>query len=611
MLKAIQQYLIKPALFLLLLTFIGKSAFLLFNLNQIERESFSQIIKLYTNSFSLDIAVISYILLIPTLAILVQAFIKKVNFVYAFCLVYFTIISILTITINIIDIKLFSYWASKTSAKALQFLNTPSFAIKSAGKFNVLLLGLLIIILGIASYYILKKLIKKVTLDNFKVIPTFLSSLLVIGILILGLRGGLREIPINQSDAYYSSNLVLNVAGVNSLWNFGNVLFQNQNSLKENPYKTMMDSKANEIFNQLYITPKDTTIKLFNLAKPNIILIALEGVNANCIKEFNAENDFMPNLSKIMQEGYTFTNMYSTGMRTDQGLVALLSGFPALPLHTIGAQPEKFQYLPSFSLALKEKGYQNKFFFAGEPEFGSFKAFLIHNGFEKVYGLNDYKKNELTQELGAPDEILFNKFIADMQQPQEPFFSLMLTQTTHEPFDMPFNKDIKDDEQKYINTVKYVDAEIGKWYEQCQEMPWYNNTIFIISSDHGHPHPGNYWYNDKERYHIPFIIFGAPLKEEFKGQRNQQLVNQTDIAYSLSKQFNLKEQNFEFSKDIMNPYSPEFSSFIHIHGNNWIEKNNFCSINYEIKNDFNQSEDACLLKNAAYFQKVFQTYMDY
>ena len=55
------------------------------------------------------------------------------------------------------------------------------------------------------------------------------------GILILGLRGGLREIPINQSDAYFSQNQVLNVAGVNSMWNMGNVFFQNTNNLKTNP----------------------------------------------------------------------------------------------------------------------------------------------------------------------------------------------------------------------------------------------------------------------------------------------------------------------------------------------------------------------------------------
>ncbi|MEZ4979461.1 MAG: hypothetical protein R2772_09200 [Chitinophagales bacterium] len=36
------------------------------------------------------------------------------------------------------------------------------------------------------------------------------------------------------------------------------------------------------------------------------------------------------------------------------------------------------------------------------------------------------------QDLGVPDEYLFEKFSEDMQDAQEPFFSLILSQTTHE-----------------------------------------------------------------------------------------------------------------------------------------------------------------------------------
>lgn len=611
MLKAIKQYLLKPSLFILFITIICKTIFLISNWSLIKNESLTHILQSFKKSFSLDIAVIAYISIIPVLILFFQFIFKQKHIAYQVIIGYYTFISFLTLTINFIDIKLFGYWGSKTSAKALQFLNTPEFALKSAGKTSVFIMLLVIFLLSILFYFLLKKIIKKVSLEIFKNIKSLLFFPILIAFIILGLRGGLREIPINQSDAYYSSNLVLNVAGVNSFWNFGNVIFQNNNSLKNNPYKTMTDGKANEIFSQLYQTKKDTTIQLFNTERPNIVYIALEGVNANCIQEFNANNNYMPNVSKIMTEGYTFKNMYASGMRTDQGLVAVISGFPALPLHTIGAQPEKFQHLPSLSLALKAEGYNNQFFFAGEPEFGSFKAFLIHNGFEKVYGLNDYKKSELTQELGAPDEVLFNRFVKDMQNPKEPFFTLMLTQTTHEPFDMPFNKNVSYEGDKYINTVKYVDEQIGKWYQECKKLAWFDNTIFIISSDHAHLYPEEYWYTDKERYHIPFIIFGKPLKEEFKGKTNNGIFNQTDIAYSLSKQLNLPEQKFEFSKNIMNPYSPQFSSYIHIHGNNWVGVNEFCEVNYAIKNDFNYTNDSCVLRNAAYFQYVFKTYMDY
>jgi phosphoglycerol transferase MdoB-like AlkP superfamily enzyme len=611
MLKITWQYIIKPGLFLILLTQVCKLIFLVQAKHYVVDESALNLLQVFSNSLSLDIAVASYIAIIPLLLILGLLFIKKPILIHRLVSAYYTLVGTALLVINLIDIHLFSYWNSKTSARAISYLNSLGMVISSAGKANVAVLFLLFGGAGIMCFFSFKKIIKKIDLHNQIWWKSSFVIVLNTSCIILGLRGGLREIPINQSDAYFSENLALNIAGVNSLWNLGNVFFQNTNNLTENPYKTMSDEQARQIFQQMYVIDKDTSINLFNIERPNIIFIAMEGVNANCIKEFNANNNYMPYVSDIMKEAYTFTNMYSSGMRTDQGLVSLISGFPALPLHTIGAQPEKFQALPSLSLALKAQGYENTFFFAGEPEFGSFKAFLVHNGFSKIYDLDDYTKAELSQDLGAPDAVLFEKFTHNMKDTKEPFFSLVLTQTTHEPFDMPFNDGINDDAMRYINTVKYLDSVIGKWYQECKKQAWFKNTIFIISSDHAHTFPDRYWYTDKERFHIPFIIFGSPLKAEFKGQVNSQLVNQTDIPFSLALQVNLESQAFEFSKDIMNPYSPKFSSFIHIHGHNLIQGDQQCSVNYELKNDFSKESDTCTLRNAAYFQYVFQQYMSY
>lgn len=614
MLRVVWQYLIKPVLVLLLLFQICKTLFLFSNRQLLEGLSLIEITAVFRHSLSLDLATISYLLLLPLVALLFQSFFKKDEFFHQVIKKYYLLVGIVYITIAFIDIELFSYWSSKLSAKALSFMNTPLMAFKSSGQARVLFLFLIIFVMSYLLYFVFELLMKSSAQLKLLSKGFSLVFFLLAGILILGLRGGFREIPINQSDAYFSDNIILNVAGVNSLWNFGNVLFQNFNTLQENPYKTMSDERAENIFKELYSCEKDTSVSLFTIEHPNIIYIALEGVNANCIRNYNAKNNYMPELSLLMQEGYSFKNIFASGMRTDQGLVSILSGFPALPLNTLGAQPEKFQYLPSLSLAMLEEGYHNNFFFAGEPEFGSFKAFLVHNGFEKVYSFEDFDKENLTQELGAPDEFLFEKFLKDMSQAQEPFFSLMLTQSTHEPFDMPFNEGVKDDAKKYINTVKYVDSLIGAWYESCRKMPWFEETIIIISSDHAHTFPERYWYTDKERYRIPFIVLGGALLDEFRGKENEGLYNQTDIPLSLAKQLKLKEQNFEFSKDINNPYSPQFSSYIHIHGHNWLRNESFCSVDYNLKHDFgslSDEEDKCTLENAAYFQYVFKQYMDY
>ena len=45
MLKAVKQYLLKPGLFILLITFICKSAFLIFNVKQIKNENWNHILE--------------------------------------------------------------------------------------------------------------------------------------------------------------------------------------------------------------------------------------------------------------------------------------------------------------------------------------------------------------------------------------------------------------------------------------------------------------------------------------------------------------------------------------------------------------------------------------
>ncbi|MEZ4979460.1 MAG: hypothetical protein R2772_09195 [Chitinophagales bacterium] len=47
-------------------------------------------------------------------------------------------------------------------------------------------------------------------------------------------------------------------------------------------------------------------------------------------------NDYMPNeLSKMMNEAYSFKKMFASGMRTDQGRYNNSRWIPALPVHTI------------------------------------------------------------------------------------------------------------------------------------------------------------------------------------------------------------------------------------------------------------------------------------
>lgn len=480
-----------------------------------------------------------------------------------------------------------------------------------------IIMGIVFIML---HFFIGKYLLDKIVFQHklsFKknwtslIVFTLLSAFLII----VGIRGGLQQIPINQSVAYYSKNNTLNVAGVNPLWNFMNVLVQNKKYLNVNPYLKLDIDLADKYVEDLFFIEKDTTIQLFEIEKPNFVFLILEGVNANVFKTFGNQENISPFMDSLFQESYLFTNMYSSGFRSDQGLVALLGGFPPAPVSSIASQPEKFMQLPSFIEKLHEVNYSSSFFTGVEPEFGNLKSYLVSNGFLKLIDIKDFPSQQRTQNLGVPDEFLFQKFTEEMKAPKEPFFSMVFTSTTHEPYDMPFNKNISDERQKYLNTVSYLDSVLVKSIHEWKKRDWYKNTIFILTSDHAHLHPGQYDVDVNARYHIPFAIFGEALKQEFVGKQNLNIYSQVDIPKSILAQLNLSNEDFVWSKNMMNPYSKPFAFYTFVEG--YVLKTDQCNNGWEYRYDkpvqFVETDDStfCQQQGQAFLQKLYDIYLAY
>ena len=78
-------------------------------------------------------------------------------------------------------------------------------------------------------------------------------SLLLLALLVVPLRGGVQQIPINQSDVYFSSQPFANHAAINVPWNVLNSLLLKNSG--PNPYQFMPDSTARRLVKQLYATP--------------------------------------------------------------------------------------------------------------------------------------------------------------------------------------------------------------------------------------------------------------------------------------------------------------------------------------------------------------------
>ena len=619
MFRNIFQQLLLPAVFWLLLFAFLKIPFLLFHFEKVNQEGFFENIRSFYYGFKLDISTASYFLILPYLAFLFQSFFRKKIFIDKFNWGFTILILIFTSFVSIIDLQLYNDWDTKLNYKALSFLTRPADilgSLENSVKWKLLFYFLLQTSLLIAIYHFV--FFKKYNPAKTNRLRLSIALIVAPFLIVIGLRGGFQEIPINQSSAYFSKNQTLNYAAVNSNWNLIHSILENRIYFDKNPYVYMEDETAREIVKKLYETPNDTTVNFLKKKNPNIVMLVLEGWSANVIGVFGGEK-LSPNLSELAFKGISFPNIYANGHRTDQGLVAILGGFPAQPVTTIVSQYDKFRNLPSFSKKLGQRGYRHSFVFGGDPGFGNFKTYLVFNEFEKIVTENDFPKKLASAKLGVPDEFVFQRHLEILKNEKEPFFSILLTQSTHEPFDIPAKKKYGSATAKdaYLSAIAYADSCIGAYFKQAQHEAWYKNTLFIIVADHGQRHPYQAYISDPARYRIPLIFYGNVVEENYRTSKILKIGSQTDISKTILNQLNFETGEFPWSKDLMNPHSSEFAIYTFVDGFGWVlpssnfsYENRFQKFNHKKIGNLDEERDV-ILQGQAYMQTVFNAYLEF
>lgn len=558
--KNLLQHIIKLFLFWLLFFALQALLFILYNYTELHDVGYSEIVLSFLYGLRLNISASAYLMSLPALLLIAALFIRKNKLLISMLNISNAVLLICCILICTADIGLYSIWGSKINGKAIAYLAYPATAIKACAAVPY---WLFIVVMGVEIFlllYIYKCFVKlhvvSVRSIWFKIVFPFVFLFL----LLTGIRGGWQLFPINKSCAYYSNNNTLNNAAVNGFWNFMEVLLKPD--ITKNPYHYFDDATAKAITASIYTPASDSTEFLLNTHRPNIVLILMESVSATCMQRLGGTESIMPRLDCLANESLLFTQFYSTGFRTEQGLVALFSSFPAQPQSTIMRKFGKFDQLPNLVKTLHTNGYNSNYYYSGDLVFANQFAYLKLAGFKNIYDENSYPWKHRT-EWGSYDEELFSFYLKQAKNDHTPFFSVIMTSTSHETFDanVPNIFEVKGEADKYKNTVHYTDQCIANFLKQAESAPWYKNTIFIITSDHAHRYPNGYNANAFERHHIPLLLFGPALKAQYKGKTISRLGSHTDFAATLLAQLQIASSDFKQSNNLMNPGIQEFAFY--------------------------------------------------
>ena len=185
----------------------------------------------------------------------------------------------------------------------------------------------------------------------------------------------------------------------------------------------------------------------------------------------------------------------------------------------------------------------------------------------------------------------------------------MLSLSSHEPFIVPMEPVFKgeDESSKFLNSCYYADKSLGEFIREAKKKEWWNNTLIIITADHGHRFPNPNELKDKERFKIPMLWLGGAIAKQ--DTIIPTFGVQTDIANTLLNQFGEHPSDFIFSKNLMAQDSKSFALYVFNNGFGYVTPDHETIYDFDLQNYLKKEGDEKELPfGRAYMQKLFHDY---
>ena len=540
----------KYFIFWMIFFWLAKAFFLISNFEQTRQLSMSEVFGIFGYGIKMDISTACYLLAVPGLLLSLRIFIPS-RFVNRFFWIYTLVFLIIASFLLILDLGLYPHWGTRVNITAFNYIDDPV-AMSASVSITDVLLGLLIAGSLIGGFiFLYRKLFPEgIAIDGKVTWYAVFFQLFLVATLIIPIRGGLDTSPLNLSSVAFSPKLYVNQAASNYLWNFAKSVEKRKRL--SNPCNYMPKEESVRLFNRFMkndsVVSRPQLIQLNPEKQPNVILVILESFSNKVIAPLGGLHGIAPNLDSLCTKSTVFTNFYSTGNRSDRGISAVLGGYPSLLSTSIMVYPEKARSLTLLPEYFNRHDYNTSFYYGGDINFYNLKTFVLQSNCGKITTKADFP-SELGRmsKWGVPDGYVFERALADLKSEKEPFMKTIYTVSSHPPFDVPYSK-IKgsSNEAKYLNSVAYTDSCLGAFIDGFRKSPLWDNTLLIVTADHGTLPPGPTDITETASYRIPLIWSGGVVDSL---QRIETITQQVDFGTSLVHQLGWEADSSKFAKD--------------------------------------------------------------
>jgi len=509
-----------------------------------------------------DTVVSCYLLALP----LLMAIVGEVARIRARA--YYLTMHIITVTLYTlaffvcaVDVPFFSYFFSRLNAVAMNEADSFGIILHMIVSNPAYMAGLAAFIaLAVGYAFLMRWVFRRLLSSADRHMQTGWAIALAVLLLFsgfVGMRGRLsKKSPIRVGTAYYCGNAFLNQLGLNPVFTLIKSIGE-MNKNANQPLALMDAAEAEAVFNEQLGIMKEGVEPLLPEGT-NVVLVIMESMTVDKTGLVDGgKRSLTPCLDSLMQRGMLFTQCYSAGIHTYNGVYSTLYSHPAIPArHTMAYTfPPSMCGLPH---QLRAAGYQTTFMMTHKESYDNMENFLHANAFDSVVGQSHFPDQERVGTWGLPDHRLFEHAVEHcraMARKGTPFFTVIMTCSDHVPYILPDNIPFTPRSKALADKmVEYADWSIGHFMQLAAQdekntdggSPWFDNTVFVFIADHGAA--GQSIYDIALSYHHVPMLFYCP--KHIAPQRCDQLALQTDLYPTLMGMLPYPYDNNTFGVDL-------------------------------------------------------------
>lgn len=543
-------------LFLLALFTLARILFLMFNGRYFETDSFWQSILLFIAGWRFDLSSIATVNALFILLLLIPFPFRSSKFYQGLLRAVFIAFNSIALLTYCIDLEYFEIYRRRIDYPAL-LENLTGFEVNYFLKSYWL--PMIIWVIFTFFIFLSSKLISFTKEKVRKPLKYYavqsLLFILVMPLVLLGIRGGLQLKPLDVVNAgMYTTTTNFSLV-TNNPFVFIKTLDKKAVELQAGqnaPYKPIVSIKAKDGFK-----------------KKNVVIFVLESFSKEFIGALNPNyrnnkeyRTYTPFLDSLTDHAFVCTDAYANDENSMRSLPNILSSVPSWMHDEITNSIYTQNEIHSLASILKQKGYRTLFFHGGRNGTMNFDAYVKSVGFENYYGLNEFPdKSKTDGKWGVYDEPFFRFFAEKLNETEKPFLGAVFSLSSHDPYKIPEKHQGKFPEGPLPihKSAAYVDYSLKEFFETAKTMPWYDNTLFVITADHGprwNERHMPFYKNMAGKNAIPLLYFspGDSLRGIY-----EKTSQQADILPSVLHLLNYNGRLFSFGRNIFESHKEAFA----------------------------------------------------